>query len=346
MGQLSSKDIIATARALSEAKASFKEADAKRTASKTLLKPDELAGDYDVARRLMTTLGGKPRVLTHEDLKQFAHEARKVKNERKKGVTAKDIIDLSWPSDRARANSEIRTATPISTTGGTIRFMTNAGPNSDKTRHYVTVEVRNFGAVVSSGIKVDKTGAELAKSPLGIHCDCGRWRYFLAYVGTVGGYIAKGSPLEPAFPKQKNPGLSGIACKHILRTVAVLSQTPFMKQYMSNMVKKARDRVEDVQEHEKVADARNMTDEIKKASWRQKQIRTTEEKRAARASSDQKAALARAAKNAANPKKVAVSTRKAESKINNILKNSRELSQAERQELIARLIAESIPKGK
>lgn len=301
--------IIATAKALAEARAQFKADNERRTASKTLLKPDDVAGEYDVTRALMTTMGGKPRVLTIDDLKQFKHKSDQIKKQHKKGITAKGVIDLSLPVDRERANKEIKTATPISTMGGTIRFMTNAGPNSDRTRHYVTVDVRNFGAVVSSGIKVEKTGIELTKSPLGIHCDCGKWRFWLAFLATTGGYNA--GPREDAFPKIRNPGLTGVACKHALRVMAVFSQSPYMKQYLSNMVKKARDRVEDVREHEKLADTRKMAEEIKKSSWRQKQIKTTEEKRAARSSTAQKAALAKAAAGAAKPKKVAVSSRKA-----------------------------------
>ena len=301
--------IIGTAKALAEARASFKAENAVRTASKTLLKPDEVAGGYDVGRALMTTMGGTSRVLTIDDLKQFAFKTRKIKAQHKKGITAKGVIDLSLPVDRKRANEEIKTAVPISATGASIKFMTNSGPNSDRQRHYVSVDVRNFAPVVASAINVDKCGHELVKSPLAVSCSCGRWRYWLAYVATAGGYNS--GPREDAFPKIRNAGLAGVACKHVLRVMALFSQSPYMKTYLSNMVRKARDRVEDVREDAKVADTRKLAEQLKKESYRQRQIKTSDEKRQARITTNQREALAKAATKAPGPKKVAPSTRKA-----------------------------------
>ena len=303
------KLIIPTARALAEARAAFQRDDAARQASRTLLKPDDVAGEYDIARALMTTMGGAPRPLTIDDLKQFKYQTARVKKERLKGITAKGVIDLSLPVDRKRANDEIRTAVPISTAGGAIKFMTNSGPESDRDRHYVTVDVRNFGAVVASAIKPDKCGQELIKSPLGISCTCGRWRYWLAYVATVGGYNS--GHREDAFPKVRNPGLAGVACKHVLRVMAVFSQSPQLKLYLTNMVKRARDQVEDKRRDEKVADTREMAELLRKDSWRQRQIKTSEERRNARMSASQRAALATAGTKTPGPKKPAPSSRKA-----------------------------------
>jgi hypothetical protein len=188
--------------------------------------------------------------------------------------------------------------------------MTNSGPNSDRDRHYVTVDVRNFGAITASAIKLDKCGHELAKSPLGISCTCGRWRYWLAFVATAGGYNS--GHREDAFPKVRNPGLAGVACKHILRVMAVFSQSPQLKLYLSNMVKRARERVEDKRQDEKVADTREMAEMMRRDSWRQRQIKTSDEKRAARMSAAQRAALAAAASKAPTPKKPAPSSRRAD----------------------------------
>lgn len=310
------KLIIATAKALAEARSAFERDDAARAASKTLLRPDDVSGEYDVGRALMTTMGGAPRMLTVDDLKQFKQQTARVKRERIKGITAKGVIDLSLPVDRKRANEEIRTAAPISTKGGTIKFMTNSGPNSDRDRHYVTVDVRNFSAVAASAIKLDKCGHELIKSPLAISCTCGRWRYWLAYVATVGGYNS--GHREDAFPKIRNPGLTGVACKHVLRVMAAFSQSPQIKLYLSNMVKRARDQVEDKRRDEKVADAREMAELMRKDSWRQRQIRTSDEKRQARMSAAQREAMAKAATKATAPKKPAPSSRKAAQDFNKL----------------------------
>lgn len=304
------KFIIGSRKGIAEAGRFFKSDNDQRKASKTLLKPDEIAGDYDVGRMLLTTLGGKPRVITIDDLRQFAHIARQAAGKLKKGITAKQIIDLSMSADRRRANDEIRTAVPISTYGGQIKFMTDTGPNSDRSRHYVTVNLLNFMPVVASAIKVDRTGHELSKSPLQISCSCGRWRYWLAYLATKGGYNS--GHAEDAFPKIRNPGLSGVACKHILRVMGLINQSPFIKQYMTTMVKKSRDRVEHRREDERVADTREAAKKLKSESWRQKQIRTTGEKRAERARAKERDALRKAVNKAPRLTKKPAATRRIE----------------------------------
>lgn len=293
---------------MAEAKKFFNSDNAARSASKTLLKPDDVAGEYDVGRGLMTTLGGVSRVLTQDDLRQFAAITKKHAGKLKKGVTAKQIIDLSLPIDRKRANAEIRTAVPVSSHGGQIKFMTNSGPDSDRSRHYVTVNMVNFLPVMASAIKLEKTGQELSKSPLQISCSCGRWRYWLAYLATKGNFNS--GHAEDSFPKIRNPGLAGIACKHILRVVVTIDQSPSMKVFLTNMVKRARASVEPKKVDEKVADARALAEQMRSESHRQRQVRTTDEKRNARSTAAQKKALAEAAKPVPPPKKTTASTRR------------------------------------
>ena len=301
--------IIATAKGMAEAKKFFNSDNAARSASKTLLRPSDVAGEYDVGRGLMTTLGGVPRVLTQDDLRQFVAIAKKQAGKLKKGVTAKQIIDLSLPIDRKRANAEIRTAVPVSSHGGQIKFMTNSGPDSDRSRHYVTVNMVNFLPVMASAIKLEKTGPELAKSPLQISCSCGRWRYWLAYLATKGNFNS--GHAEDSFPKIRNPGLAGIACKHILRVVSTIDQSPSMKLFLTDMVKRARATVESKKVNEKVVDARAMAEKMKAESHRQRQVKTTDEKRSARRTVAQRKALAEAAKPVPPPKKTTASTRRA-----------------------------------
>jgi hypothetical protein len=273
--------LIPATKAQKEARAFFKADDEVRSRSKTLLNPDEVAGEYDAGRMLMTTLGGKLRMLTVDDLAQLRHNIRQVKQKYKKGITAKQVIDLSWRDDRERANKEIRTAIPISNIGGLVRFVTNSGPNSDRQRHYVEVRFLNFDAVAASAIKIEKTGAELAKGYLHIGCSCGRWRYWFAYVANIGGYAA--GHRETAAPKIRNPGMTGVACKHILRVMASISQSPSMKSYLTMMVRAARGVAEAKARNTKLVDARDLAEQMKGESYRQRKIATTEEKRAQRA---------------------------------------------------------------
>lgn len=307
--------IIGTARGLAEKERLFRSDDDLRSASKTLLKPDEVAGEYDISRKLMTTLShdGKPVMLTHDHLRQFAHISRQAAAKLKKGVTAQAVIDLSLPVDRERANEEIRSAVPVSTFGHQVKFMTNAGPNSDRTRHYVTVNFLSFMPVVASAIKVDKAGKELSKSPLQISCSCGRWRYWLAFLATKAGYNS--GHAEDAFPKIRNPGLSGIACKHILRVMVLIRQSPFMTQYLTTMVRKAREKVETKRADEKVADTRTAAEAMKNESWRQRQITTSEQRKAESDKAKERREAKRAASRPATIKKVPPSTRRLQAMI-------------------------------
>jgi hypothetical protein len=289
--------IIPSRKGTAEAKRFFKTVDDIRSSSGSLLKPDDVAGEYDFTRKLLTTMGGVPRAITIDDLKQFSHITKQQTAKYAKGIAAKRIIDFSLEPDRKRANQEIKTAVPIFNFGEQIKFMTNSGPNSDRERHYVVVNFKNFGPIVAAGIPVEKSGQEMSKSPLEISCSCGRWRYWLAYLATKGNYNS--GHREDAFPKYNNPGLSGIACKHILRVMTLIHQSPFTKQYMMLMVKKARQKVEDKAEYEKVANLKDVAAELKKESWRQRQVKTSEQKRQERSAKN----AANAAKQAEKPKK-------------------------------------------
>jgi hypothetical protein len=178
--------LLSAAKAKKEEKRFFKAADKQRRLSKTLLHPTDVAGEYDVARGLLTLLGGTPRLITTDDLRKFQTIVQSKRKKFRQGITAKGVIDLaqpippqtdSGPTDQQRANSQIKMAPPISHIGGKVRFMTNAGPGSDRQRHYVTVEFINYEAITASAIPLAAVAREIAKSPLKIGCDCGRWRF-------------------------------------------------------------------------------------------------------------------------------------------------------------------------
>ncbi len=221
--------------------------------------------------------------------------------------------------------------------------MTDTGPNSDRSRHYVTVNLLNFMPVVASAIKVDKTGLELSKGPLQISCSCGRWRYWLAYLATKAGYNS--GHAEDAFPKIRNPGLHGIACKHILRVMGMIHQSPYMKQYMTTMVKKARAKVEPKRDDEKVANTREAAEAIKKESWRQRQIRSTDEKREERRKAAEKKGLSAAVKDAPRLQKKPAATRKIEAALARGEMSESELATLRKFGLSDRSIAAKLNKG-
>lgn len=261
----------------------------------TLLMPDEVAGDYIITRGLMTTLGGQARPLTYDDLKQFQYNVENLRKAAKKakmlgGITAKQVIDKSWDADRQRAHTEIRMANPTHykavTEGGgqgtslMVGFMTNAGPDSDYTHHNVNVQFLDFGAVVASPTKADKIVDQLVKGRLKFECNCPRFKYFFRYVCTQAEIVA--GRQEMGFPKIRNPGVTGVSCKHGLRVMQTIMGSPTFKRYAANVIQKFRDDIGHTEHAERIADQREFEARRQKESYRQRRVQSSEAKAAQR----------------------------------------------------------------
>lgn len=212
---------------------------AEKAAKPVFLRPNDLSGDYDFDRALMTTLGGKVRKIDDDDLKVFARNIDVLKDRYKSGITPQQIIDWSLPEDRERANKEIPLCAPFSRKEGIQRFMTNASKGSPVVNHYVTVEFLNFNDLVTQprkvGLKLSRE--QLAKGAVKFDCDCGRHTFWFRYLATIGKY-AHGRQ-ENGFPKIRNPNLQGVACKHVLRVMQFIT-SPLGVQYIQNQVNKDR----------------------------------------------------------------------------------------------------------
>ena len=206
--------------------------------SRKLLAPTEVAGEYDAARLLMTTLGGRIRALTQDDLRTFSSYAKKLGKRFKGGITARGVIDHSLEVDRDRANREIRTAVVVKAQKGVLNFVTNSGPDSDVSRHHVHVQFPAFQAYAAQGQKPDKIARTMLDGPVKWSCDCGRERFWYAYLMTIGGF--KYGEQQPNFPKIRNPKLVGVACKHGLRVMQALLKDANVKAQASKMIAAAQ----------------------------------------------------------------------------------------------------------
>lgn len=275
----------------------------------TLLTPSDITGDYLVSRGLMTTLGGQRREITSDDLRRFAENVKELKKKYRVvgGIKPKTIIDNSTTIDRQRAISQINSALPTHYETGkkggrqslVIHFSTNASKLFGASKHSVNVEFMEFFTQLSQPEEPAKLVKRMVNSAVKFECDCGRHRYWYRYIATVGGFNFGRE--EPAFPKIRNPDLKGIACKHALRVMTTVSQSPSFKSYMLKLIGKFRGDLEHASQAEKIADQKAIAEQLKKESGRQKAIKTTEEKRLARAGwkKPEKAAEASARKKAA-----------------------------------------------
>lgn len=297
-----------------------------------ILTKQEVQGEWDANRVLMTTIGGASRRITSDDLTTFRHNMRLAQTRFKggKGITARQVIDMasSQPlsyvsanpseasSDIDKARKEITSGIPVSAHNGMIRFITNAGKDSDVTRHHVVVM---FNAFDEAGHKLAATEAKDRKSPkqvanwlrkqkLSFDCDCGRHRYFLRYVATIGGFAA--GRQEWGFPKIRNPGLKGVACKHVLRVMTEIESSNtvlrFLEKYMEKLQASADNtaRIQAAQsEAEEAASSKSAT-----------KIKTSEQRKAEAAKAKERRAAKSAAKSAPRSKaKKPAATRRIES---------------------------------
>lgn len=120
-----------------------------------------------------------------------------------------------------------------------VRFITNAGPDSDQSRHHVVVEFLGYQTAIASGAHSAYIAAgRLRKEPIRFDCDCGRHRYWFRYIATIGRYNAGRS--ETGYPKIRNPKLYGVACKHVLRVMAEIEGGSAVQAFLTRAIDKGR----------------------------------------------------------------------------------------------------------
>lgn len=249
---------------------------ARRERASNILNPNEVSGEYDAGRMLATTLGGQIRALTHEDLHAFRANVKAVGKKYRGGITAKTVVDLSLPGDRERANVQIRTAVPVQTREGRVHFITNAGPDSEVTRHHVHIELLNWSAAVSSPSKTAEMAKFLASGPLKFDCDCGRHAFWFRYIATVGRYNSGRN--ETGYPKIRNPKLVGVACKHVLRVMQQLG-SPAVRIQLEKMIQKARGEVQRTSKVLTTKEAQEIADrQAKEANWKRNLVESSAER--------------------------------------------------------------------
>lgn len=275
------KPFTTAVKAQQEARARHAESVREREQSRVILSPDDVAGAYDAARVLFTTLGGKARPITADDLKAFQATAQQLGKKFKGGITAKQVIDLSMPDALKRAHQQIHTGFPVTNRGGRVQFQTNAGPDSKHRRHMVVIDFMNFEACVASPVAPKDIVKQMLRGPIKLDCNCEDWRYRLRFIATKGKYAA-GPWFENGFPKITNPLLHGVGCKHSLRIAQLILHSPTFKNYAIKMIAGARGTVERKAQNQKVKDMEAFRQAQAKESYKQRAIKTSQEKRAQR----------------------------------------------------------------
>lgn len=72
-----------------------------------ILSVEDVKGQYDASRALMTTLGGITRKIDAPELEAFRRNIETVRKAYKSGIKADQVLNLSLNDDLARARAEI-----------------------------------------------------------------------------------------------------------------------------------------------------------------------------------------------------------------------------------------------
>lgn len=240
--------------------------------ARILLPHEAETGQWDADKVLKTTLGmpkGQTRDITQADLAAFKENMRRVRmrwthgvvgidgeeaadksRSWTPGITPRQVIAHALETRRERARKEIHMAVPVfgntlsvvgSTPSAVVRFLTNAGPDCRRkpNRHHVTVQFLSFfSAVQSVEMPAPKAAGWLSQQPIRFDCDCEDHTYRFRYVASIGGFAF--GRVETGFPKERNPLLEGVACKHVVRVMQQIDSGVVAIRFLAKMIDKAR----------------------------------------------------------------------------------------------------------
>ena len=194
---------------------------------------------YDIEKVYFTTLNGQYRQMTQADLRAIEANIKTLKDQYQGGITAKNIINLSLPIDVERCNKEILSLVPLSLKNGVVEFLTGASGKYKERSHRVNVEFLKYNSFNLSpdAPTIANVKRDISLGKLRFEFDCGRHTYWYRYMATLGGYGY--GYKEEGFPKERNPNMVGLACKHVLRVMQHI-QTPLFQAYLLTNLKKER----------------------------------------------------------------------------------------------------------
>lgn len=218
-----------------------KTADRRRSQSKSVLDLNRVLGlgkktaIEEALAEINAEQGAFSQQLTHDLIKTFAKRAKELQKTHGLGggITPREIINRSRRIDIQRAQNEIVTVVAArQEKNGVIRFRTNASPQSKDNHHIVSVQFLNFPAALNTIGNSRELAKSVLRGAVKFDCDCGRHRFWYRYIATSGGFNL--GKAETAYPKIRNPELTGLGCKHVLRVMHTLQSTiqfvPIMKQ--------------------------------------------------------------------------------------------------------------------
>lgn len=165
------------------------------------------------------------------------------------GITYAQLVAQSTSIDIKRANNRvsdgtgIKAATFLGIKHNLAVISVKASEESDHQHHRVRIRFEEWDQSVEDigedNAKKARIAADLCKGRVSFDCDCGRHQYWYRYMATAGNY-AVAPPKEYAFPKIRNPDLTGVACKHVLHTMTRFQSSTWHRAIINALEKAAK----------------------------------------------------------------------------------------------------------
>lgn len=136
------------------------------------------------------------------------------------GISPRQVVNQSRAIDIKRANEQIFLATTFKRQGNAIYWLTNAGAGSKSQNHKVVTELLDYPNLMIGRTAIpprQEIKNLLENGKIKFDCDCGRHQYWYRYIATTGKFNFGAH--ENRYPSTRNPQLTGVACKHVLRVM-------------------------------------------------------------------------------------------------------------------------------
>lgn len=261
-------DVKARLKALAKRRESDKRSFLNRADAGAYLTPDIL-GDrkaLTARKKLVMAFGQGAKEFSLKELNQMAAaQSRTEKNfsAKEKGIPIHMVMTKALQEDMRLAKT-IKTATLYKISANILDFRVTASGDTPKAPPYYKVRIRleDFKSAMTGVKAKDYNGAaqKAAAGYVSFDCDCGRYIYWYQYLATIGNFDIE--PGETVFPKIRNPKLTGICCKHILKTLVTMQSPIVLGRVASAMQAAAKSK-----DFEKIETAKLSAKEMKDMEW-------------------------------------------------------------------------------
>lgn len=219
---------------------------ARRTLTPSTLKNKSLDDIIALGKKKTGTF------FTKDDLKEFEKNragVRKQFTSNVPGITYAQLVASSQKIDIQRANNKvgdgsgIKRAVPTTIKHNVLTVSVEASEISKDKHHRVKFRFEEWDQLIEELSDEDKSASKIARKlcagRVSFDCDCGRHQYWYRYIATAGNY-ALAPPKEYAYPKEKNPNLKGVACKHVIHAFTRLQSASWQVRIGQAMQKTAK----------------------------------------------------------------------------------------------------------